>query len=66
MEHWSSYIFQYTVGGAVFLLALWLGTRHGDDRVIWRGGKWGRGALIGGLAAYALGHAVWIALAVWG
>ena len=66
MSDWNSYLFQYAVGSAVFFLALWLGTRRDGDRVIWRGDRWGRGALIGGLAVYAAGHAVWIVLALRG
>jgi hypothetical protein len=66
MSDWSSYLFQYGIGSAVFFLTLWLGTRRDADGVIWHDGRWRRGTLIGGLALYAVAHAVWIVLAVRG
>lgn len=63
MSYWSSYLFQYAVGGVVFCAALWLGTRADGDRVIWRGGRWGFPVLLGGLVLYAAVHAGWIVAA---
>ncbi len=64
MHAWNGYIFQYVLGGVVFLLGLWLGTRRRADRVIWVRGRWGYRVLIGGFVMYAAGHALWIVLAL--
>ncbi len=64
MHAWNGYIFQYVVGGIVFLLGLWLGTRRRADRVIWVRGRWGYRVLIGGFVMYAVVHALWIVLAL--
>ena len=57
---WATYIFQYIVGGIVFVFGLWVCMRSGDVRYANaddRGFFW---ILIAGFALYLAAHGLWM------
>lgn len=66
MDHWGTYLFQYGVGGVFFLVGLLAGTLGADDPEVRRDHVRFVPVLVGGLAAYAAGHALWTILAIRG
>jgi hypothetical protein len=59
-ENWLCWLYQYGVGGMVFVgtlgLAVWSQMLRPDVRE----DRWLLGMLLSGMAAFAVGHALWI------
>ena len=60
MSIWSSFIYQYAVGGFFFFLALFLGIRKGVLKMDRRGDRITLAVLIGGLLFYFCFHGLWM------
>jgi hypothetical protein len=64
MEHWKMYIFQYIVGGALFIFGLLFAFSSGDMAFQKKECKIYTVALVLGLLGYALLHGVWTYMAI--
>lgn len=64
MEHWQMYLFQYVVGGTLFLFALLLCLRSGDIDLKIKGDRVYTIICFLGLIAYAAAHGLWTWLAI--
>jgi hypothetical protein len=66
MSPWLPWVYQYSVGGVLFVISVWVLCQVGALRPARRGDRWLLLAMIGGLLAFMAIHAIWIALATGG